>query len=71
MSNDERVYDLLSMGRACLDLYANEIGVPFPEIKTFSAYVGGCPANVVVGAQRLGLRTAMLAAIGEDLVADE
>lgn len=65
-----RMYDLISMGRACLDLYANEIGVSFPEIKSFSAYVGGCPANIVVGAQRLGLRTAMLAAIGDDLVAD-
>jgi 5-dehydro-2-deoxygluconokinase len=70
MSNDEREYDLISMGRACLDLYANEIGVPFAEIKTFAAYVGGCPANIVVGAQRLGLRTAMLAAIGEDPVGD-
>lgn len=70
MNNDERVYDLISMGRACLDLYANEIGVPFVEIKSFSAYVGGCPANIVVGTQRLGLRTAMLAAIGEDLVGD-
>lgn len=70
MSNDERAYDLISMGRACLDLYANEIGMPFAEIKSFAAYVGGCPANIVVGAQRLGLRTAMLAAIGEDPVGD-
>jgi 5-dehydro-2-deoxygluconokinase len=70
VSNAEREYDLISMGRACLDLYANEIGVPFPEIQSFSAYVGGCPANIVVGAQRLGLKTAMLSAIGEDLVGD-
>jgi 5-dehydro-2-deoxygluconokinase len=70
MHNDERQYDLISMGRACLDLYANEIGVPFAEIKNFAAYVGGCPANIVVGAQRLGLKTAMLAAVGDDPVAD-
>jgi hypothetical protein len=25
MSSDERAYDLISMGRACLDLYANEV----------------------------------------------
>lgn len=67
MSSDERAYDLISMGRACLDLYANEIGVPFAEIKNFAAYVGGCPTNVVVGAQRLGLKTAMLAAVGAEL----
>jgi 5-dehydro-2-deoxygluconokinase len=70
MNNDEREYDLISMGRACLDLYANEIGVPFAEVKNFAAYVGGCPANIVVGAQRLGLRTAMLGAVGDDPVAE-
>jgi 5-dehydro-2-deoxygluconokinase len=70
MSNQEREYDLISMGRACLDLYANEIGAPFAEVKNFAAYVGGCPANIVVGAQRLGLKTAMLGAVGDDPVAE-
>jgi 5-dehydro-2-deoxygluconokinase len=66
----QATYDLVSMGRACLDLYANEIGVPFPEIKNFAAYVGGCPANIAVGARRLGLKVAMLSAVGADPVAD-
>jgi len=70
MNASAREYDLISMGRACLDLYANEIGMPFAEVKNFAAYVGGCPANIVVGAQRLGLRTAMLGAVGDDPVAD-
>lgn len=63
-------YDLLSMGRSGIDLYANDIGVPFVEIKSFAAYVGGCPTNIAVGAQRLGLRTALLTAVGEDRVGD-
>ncbi|MBN1584651.1 MAG: 5-dehydro-2-deoxygluconokinase [Anaerolineae bacterium] len=63
-------YDLLSMGRACIDLYADEIGVSFPDIKHFSAYVGGCPANIAVGTRRLGLRVAMLSAVGQDLVGE-
>jgi 5-dehydro-2-deoxygluconokinase len=63
-------YDLISMGRACLDLYANEVGVPFPEVKNFAAYVGGCPANIAVGARRLGLDVAMLSAVGDDPVGD-
>jgi 5-dehydro-2-deoxygluconokinase len=66
----QRSVDLLSMGRACIDLYANEIGVPFPEVKSFAAYVGGCPANIAVGTRRLGLRVAMLSAVGEDPVGD-
>jgi 5-dehydro-2-deoxygluconokinase len=66
----EREYDLLTMGRSSIDLYANEVGAPFIEIKSFAAYVGGCPTNVAVSARRLGLRTALLNALGEDLVGD-
>jgi len=58
------------MGRSSIDLYANDIGVPFVEIKSFAAYVGGCPTNIAVGARRLGLKTALLTAVGEDLVGD-
>ncbi len=63
-------FDILCMGRALLDLYANEVGVPFAEVQNFAAYVGGCPANICVSARRLGLRTAMLSAVGDDLVGD-
>ncbi|MGH9944861.1 MAG: 5-dehydro-2-deoxygluconokinase, partial [Pyrinomonadaceae bacterium] len=66
----EHSYDVLAMGRSSIDLYANEIGAPFTEIKSFSAYVGGSPTNICVGARRLGLRTALLTAVGEDLVGD-
>jgi 5-dehydro-2-deoxygluconokinase len=63
-------YDVLAVGRSSIDLYANEIGAPFTEIKTFSAYVGGSPTNISVAARRLGLRAALLTAVGEDLVGD-
>lgn len=63
-------YDLLAIGRSSLDLYANDVGAPFVEIKSFAAYVGGSPTNIAVGAQRLGLRTALLTAVGPDPVGD-
>jgi 5-dehydro-2-deoxygluconokinase len=66
----DRDYDVLAIGRSSIDLYANEIGAPFTEIKSFAAYVGGCPTNISVGTRRLGLRTALLTAVGEDLVGD-
>jgi 5-dehydro-2-deoxygluconokinase len=66
----ERKYDVLALGRSSIDLYANEIGSPFTEIKSFAAYVGGCPTNISVGTRRLGLRTALLNAVGEDFVGD-
>jgi 5-dehydro-2-deoxygluconokinase len=66
----ERSFDVLAIGRSSIDLYAKEVSVPFTEIKSFAAYVGGCPTNISVGARRLGLRTALLTAVGEDLVGD-
>src|SRR5438128_5995467 len=66
----EQRYDVLSIGRSSIDLYANEIGAPFTEIKSFAAYVGGCPTNISVGARRLGLRSTVLTAVGEDPVGD-
>src|SRR5690606_11882682 len=58
------------MGRSSIDLYSNDIGAAFEEIASFAAYVGGSPLNIAVGAQRLGLRTALLTAVGDDKVGD-
>lgn len=63
-------YDLLTMGRSSIDLYSNDIGAPFEEIRSFAAYVGGSPTNIAVGVRRLGLRPALLTAVGEDPVGD-
>lgn len=68
--NDLHSFDVITMGRSSMDLYANDIGAPFSQIKSFAAYVGGSPTNIAVGTQRLGLRTALLTAVGEDLVGD-
>jgi len=63
-------YDLITMGRATIDLYAQDIGVPFEKIKSFAAYVGGSPTNIAVGARRLGLDVALISGVGEDPVGD-
>lgn len=64
------MFDLVTMGRSSIDLYANDVGAAFVDIKSFAAYVGGSPTNIAVGAQRLGLRTALLTAVGNDPVGD-
>ncbi len=66
----DRTYDVLAMGRSSIDLYSNDVGAPFAEIKSFAAYVGGCPTNISVGTRRLGLRSALLTAVGQDPVGD-
>ena len=70
MSDAERTYDTLHMGRSSIDLYSNDIGSPFADIRSFAAYVGGSPTNVSVGGRRLGLRTALLTGLGEDPVGE-
>lgn len=62
--------DLLCMGRSSIDLYSNDIGVPFEEIRSFAAYVGGSPTNIAVGTRRLGVNSGILTAVGEDPVGD-
>lgn len=66
----ERALDSFHMGRSSIDLYSNDIGVAFPDIRSFAAYVGGSPTNMSVGARRLGLRSALLTGIGDDPVGE-
>ncbi len=70
MTNGSTGYDTFHMGRSSIDLYSDDIGAPFVEITRFAAFVGGSPTNISVGARRLGLRSALLTAVGEDLVGD-
>src|SRR6185503_15175140 len=70
MPHNSNAFDLITMGRSSIDLYSNDVGAPFVDIKSFAAYVGGSPTNIAVGAQRLGLKTAVISAVGEDPVGD-
>jgi 5-dehydro-2-deoxygluconokinase len=58
--------DVLSMGRAGVDLYAEQVGVPLERVTSFAKYMGGCAGNIAVGAARLGLRVGMLTRVGDD-----
>ena len=44
-------FDLLTMGRSSIDLYSNDVGAAFVDIKSFAAYVGGSPTNIAVGSR--------------------
>ena len=65
-----RSYDTFHMGRSGMDLYSNDVGADFVHIRSFAAYVGGSPTNTSVGCSRLGLKSALLTAFGEDPVGD-
>lgn len=68
METSSTPYDIVAMGRSSIDLYSNDIGAPFEEISGFAAYIGGCPTNISVGTRRLGLRPALVTAVGDDQV---
>ena len=67
---EEKKYDIITLGRSSIDLYSQSIGVPFNEIKGFDAFVGGSPLNIAVACSRLGLKTSLLTAIGNDKVGE-
>ncbi len=66
----KKKYDVLTIGRSSIDLYSNDVGAPFEDIQSFGAFVGGSSTNIAVGCNRLGLRTALLTAVGKDKVGD-
>lgn len=69
MSTNKK-YDVLTFGRSSIDLYSNDLGAPFEEISSFGAFVGGSSTNIAVACNRLGLKTALLTAVGNDKVGD-
>jgi 5-dehydro-2-deoxygluconokinase len=59
-------FDLIAIGRVSVDLYGQQIGSPLEDVTTFAKGVGGCPANVAIGAARLGLRAALISRVGDE-----
>src|SRR5690606_33234385 len=62
--------DIITFGRSSIDLYSQNIGSPFNDIKGFDAFVGGSPLNIAVACSRLGLRASLLSAVGNDKVGE-
>ncbi len=59
-------FDLITMGRVSVDIYGDQIGGHLEDMRSFSKYVGGCPANIAIGTSRLGLKTAFLSRVGDE-----
>ena len=63
-------YDLITLGRSCIDLYSQDVGAPFNQITGFDAFVGGSPLNIAVATSRLGIKTSLLTGVGNDKVGE-
>jgi 5-dehydro-2-deoxygluconokinase len=62
----DREFDIIAIGRACMDLNAVEYNRPMEETMTFKKYVGGSPANIAIGTSKLGLKAGFIGKLADD-----
>lgn len=63
---NNKTLDVICLGRACVDLYGEQIGSRLEDMRSMKKYIGGSSANMAVGMSRLGLKTAMLSRVGDE-----
>ena len=61
-----RNYEIVSIGRLAVDLYAKQYGCNLEDASSFAKYLGGSSGNVAFGCARLGLRSAMISRVGDE-----
>lgn len=61
-----KALDLITIGRASVDLYGAQIGGRLEDMGTFDKYIGGSPTNIACGAARLGLKSAVITGVGDE-----
>ncbi|WP_049853602.1 bifunctional 5-dehydro-2-deoxygluconokinase/5-dehydro-2-deoxyphosphogluconate aldolase [Dickeya fangzhongdai] len=62
----EKQFDVICMGRVAVDLYGQQIGARLEDMGSFAKYLGGSSGNVAYGTARQGLRSSMLARVGDE-----
>lgn len=62
----DRALDLITLGRAGIDLNADRFNCPLEEVEHFTRTVGGSPANIAVGAAKLGLRVGFIGRVADN-----
>ncbi|KJZ18545.1 bifunctional 5-dehydro-2-deoxygluconokinase/5-dehydro-2-deoxyphosphogluconate aldolase [Loktanella sp. S4079] len=58
--------DVITIGRAGVDLYGAQIGGRLEDMGSFDKYIGGSPTNIACGAARLGLKTGLISRVGDE-----
>src|SRR5258707_5198307 len=58
--------DVITIGRSSVDLYGIEVGYALENVDRFRKSVGGCPANIAIGAARLGLKSSIISRVGNE-----
>ncbi|WP_313195240.1 bifunctional 5-dehydro-2-deoxygluconokinase/5-dehydro-2-deoxyphosphogluconate aldolase [Shinella zoogloeoides] len=62
----KKTLDLITVGRAGVDLYGAQIGGRLEDMGSFRKYIGGSPTNIACGTARLGLKSAVITRVGNE-----
>jgi 5-dehydro-2-deoxygluconokinase len=68
--DSSRPIDLIPMGRVAIDFNPIDYFKTLAESDSFKKYLGGSPANIAVGLQRLGKKVGFLGAVSNDRFGD-
>lgn len=66
MENKNKTLDLICMGRVAVDLYGQQIGARLEDMGSFAKYLGGSSGNVAYGTALQGIKSSMLARVGNE-----
>jgi 5-dehydro-2-deoxygluconokinase len=58
--------DVITIGRASVDLYGAQVGGRLEDMGSFQKYIGGSPTNIAAGCARLGLKSALITRVGDE-----
>jgi len=58
--------DLICLGRAGVDLYAEQVGSRLEDVSSFAKYIGGSSTNIACCSSRMGLNTALITRVGNE-----
>lgn len=58
--------DLVCLGRAGVDFYADQIGDRLEDVSSLSKYIGGSSTNIACCSSRMGLSTALITRVGNE-----
>src|SRR5690606_1029578 len=61
-----KTLDLITIGRAGVDLYGAQVGGRLEDMGSFRKYIGGSPTNIACGTARLGLKSALITRVGDE-----
>lgn len=62
----EKTLDLICLGRVAVDLYAQQLGCRLEDVTSFAKYLGGSSGNVAYGTAVQGVKSSMLARVGDE-----